>query len=104
MGRQHINLFPCGRTVSAELLQEANASLNMLAFGKDNISSWSDWVLYSRLCSIFCPDIATSETSTAPYDFDDTQKLLSVTRDIKGAETSIFISLFLTNPRSGCWI
>ena len=36
-------------------------------------------------------DIATSEASTAPYSYDDTQKLLSVIRDTKGEKDGVLL-------------
>ncbi|KAH9933078.1 Alpha/Beta hydrolase protein [Fomitopsis serialis] len=58
--RQHVYLFPHGRSVSKELLDEVNETLNTLAF-----------------------DVTTSTTSTSSWDYDDLQKISTATRNIE---------------------
>lgn len=75
--------------MSADLLKQVNGSLNMLAFGENFRRIKSDRVPHPSSCLLCCTDIATSEASTAPYHYDDTQKLLSVTRDIQGDKVEV---------------
>ncbi|KAH9836343.1 uncharacterized protein C8Q71DRAFT_78139 [Rhodofomes roseus] len=57
--REHVDLYPHGRIVTAELLSDVNETLNTFAF-----------------------DTITSITSTSPWDYSELQKILSVSRNI----------------------
>ncbi|KZT69946.1 hypothetical protein DAEQUDRAFT_233079 [Daedalea quercina L-15889] len=72
---QHVTLFPHGPSVTEELVNDVNQTLDTLAF-----------------------DAATSNTSTSPYDFDDLQKLLSVTRNIRAGSGAYSIPVRRFTP------